>query len=469
LGHRYVDSVSQADAADARAASFYVLKGDYREIASKATIRFLVRGAADYLKSERSVERGREERHEKEAFARNLLFAKRTQWFCWFSIITLPLLLLTTAVQAQDVISQEEPTPSSVDEITAPIERSFIERIPRPGFFPWLKEQLKDTPAFFRDTELDLNLRSFYFRRDKFDESVSSAWAMGGALAYKSGWLLDRLQVGTTFYWSERLYGPEDKDGTLLLKPQQHSYTVVGQLFARVNLFEDNIINLYRYEYNTPFIGKNDNRMTPNTFEGYTLTGSFGGKDGAPGFRYGGGYITKIKERNSDDFVWMSRDAGADVKRGVGVVGGVFTYQKFSLGAINYYSDDIINIFYTETKYNLPITKDIGAALAIQFADQRSVERDLLNGHSFATNQVGLKGDLSYGGAVFTLGYTNVLRRDDMQSPWSGYPGYTSVQVQDFNRAEEQALITKVFLRLLASRSRRGVQLSPFRAWVGKG
>jgi hypothetical protein len=75
--------------------------------------------------------------------------------------------------------------------------------------------------------------------------------------------------------------------------------------------------------------------MTPNTFEGYTLTGSFGGKDGAPGFRYGTGYITKIKERNSDDFVWMSKDAGADVKRGVGVLGGTFIYGKFSLGAIN--------------------------------------------------------------------------------------------------------------------------------------
>jgi hypothetical protein len=31
-----------------------------------------------------------------------------------------------------------------------------------------------------------------------------------------------------------------------------------------------------------------------------------------------------------------------------------------------------------------------------------------------------------------------------MQTPWSGYPGYTSVQVQDFNRAEEQAVITKL-------------------------
>ena len=36
------------------------------------------------------------------------------------------------------------------------------------------------------------------------------------------------------------------------------------------------------------------------------------------------------------------------------------------------------------------------------------------------------------------------MRRQDMQNPWSGYPGYTSVQVQDFNRAKEQALITKL-------------------------
>ena len=55
-----------------------------------------------------------------------------------------------------------------------------------------------------------------------------------------------------------------------------------------------------------------------------------------------------------------------------------------------------------------------------------------------------MKADASYAGAVFTLGSTNSLRRQDMQNPWSGYPGYTVVQVQDFNRAEEQALITKL-------------------------
>jgi hypothetical protein len=365
----------------------------------------------------------------------------------WLGTITFLISLLFGAVPesfAQDVISQEEPTPSSVDEITTPIERSFLEGIRRPGFFPWLKDQLEDTPAFFRDTQLDLNLRSFYFQRDKYGDDVSAAWAFGGALAYKSGWLLDRIQVGTTFYWSNRLYGPQDKDGTLLLKPGQHGYSVLGQLYGRIKLFEDHVVNLYRYEYNTPFIGKDDTRMTPNTFEGYTLTGSFGGKDGAPGFRYGTGYITKIKNKNADDFIWMSRDAGADVKRGVAVAGGTFTYGKFSLGAVNYFSNDIINIFYTETKYSFPITKDLGALLAFQFTDQRSVGENLLNGQSFLGDQIGVKGDVSYGGAVFTLGYSNSLRRQDMQNPWSGYPGYTAVQVQDFNRAKEQALITKL-------------------------
>ncbi len=30
-----------------------------------------------------------------------------------------------------------------------------------------------------------------------------------------------------------------------------------------------------------------------------------------------------------------------------------------------------------------------------------------------------------------------------MQNPWSGYPGYASVQVKDFNRAGEQAFMVK--------------------------
>jgi hypothetical protein len=360
------------------------------------------------------------------------------------------LLLFLTAlaelgapVWAQEYIRDEETVPESVDQVVTPMELTFQEKREIPRFFPWLKEQLKDTPAFFRDTKLNLNIRTYYFYRDKFDDSKSEAWALGGALSYQSGWFLDRFSVGSVLYTSQELYGPKDRDGTLLLEPGQHGYTVVGQLYGRVKVIENNFINLYRYEYNTPYINKNDNRMTPNTFEGYTFNGATGGKDGAPGFRYGGGYITKIKERNSERFVPMSQDAGADVKRGVGVGGGNVSYKGFTFGAIDYYSNDIINIFYTEGSYKLRVTDRLGLLFTAQWTDQRSTGDDKLKGFSFSTNQLGMKTDISYGGAVLTFGYTYTNSGEDMQSPWSGYPGYTSVQVQDFNRAGEEAFMVK--------------------------
>jgi hypothetical protein len=353
------------------------------------------------------------------------------------------LLWGSSPVLAQEYITNQDRVPDSVDQVVTPMDLTFQEKPEIPRLFPWLKEQLKDTPPFLRDTKFSVNLRSYFFDREQYDNTENEAWALGGSISYQSGWFLDHFGVGGVLYTSWPLYGPDDKDGTLLLKPGQEDYTVVGQLYGRVKLIEDNFINIYRYEYNTPYINKNDNRMTPNTFEGYTFTGAYGGKDNTPKFTYGGGYIDKIKERNSDRFVSMSQDAGADVNRGVFLGGGNFSHKGFKIGAIDYYSDDIINIGYAESSYVIPVTERLGFLFAAQFTDQRSVGGDLLKGYSFSTNQFGVKGEMSYGGGVLTLGYTTDSDGADLQSPWSGYPGYTSVQVQDFNRAGEDAFIVK--------------------------
>ncbi|HVP77981.1 MAG TPA: OprD family outer membrane porin [Thermodesulfobacteriota bacterium] len=350
---------------------------------------------------------------------------------------------------AQEYIRDQEPIPDSVDQVVSPIELSFQKEKPKiPRFFPWLKEQLKDTPPFLRDTNLGLNFRTYYLYSDNYpgtSPQINEAWALGGSLSYQSGWFLDHFGVGAVLYTSQPLYAPGDKDGTLLLKPGQEGYTQVGQLYGRVKLFEDNFINIYRYEYNTPYINvDDDSRMTPNTFEGYTFTGAYGGKDGAPGFNYGFGYIDKIKPRNSDRFISMSEAAGAAVTRGVLVGGGKVSYKGITFGAINYYSNDIINIFYTEGSYKLQVTDRLGLLFSAQFTDQRSVGEDLLKGFSFKANQVGVMADASYGGAILTLAYTHTTDGADMQSPWGGYPGYTSVQVQDFNRAGENAFMAKL-------------------------
>ena len=321
------------------------------------------------------------------------------------------------------------------------MERSFRLLPERPGLVPWLKEQLKDAPPFFRDTKIDVNLRTYYLNQRKFDDSHAEALASGGALTYRSGWLLDRLFIGATLYVSEPLYAPADRDGTSLLQDGQRGYAVLGQLYARVKLFEGQFLNLYRQTYDTPYTNRNDNRITPNTFEGYSLQGTVGGKDGGPALRYGGGYVTKIKERTSDMFVSMSRQAGAAVDRGVGVLGALFSHGEASIGAIDYYSEDIINIGYAEAKYVWSLPHDVGVLFAAQYTDERSVGGDLLKGYGFRTDQLGVKTEASYAGAVLTLAYTRVGGGTDIQKPWSGTPGYTSAMVQSFNRAGEQAFL----------------------------
>ncbi|MFB3076526.1 MAG: hypothetical protein ACE1Y4_00840, partial [Lysobacterales bacterium] len=53
---------------------------------------------------------------------------------------------------------------------------------------------------------------------------LSEAWAMGGSISYRSGWLADLLSVEAEFFTSQPIVAPEDHGGTLLLAPGQESY-----------------------------------------------------------------------------------------------------------------------------------------------------------------------------------------------------------------------------------------------------
>jgi hypothetical protein len=131
----------------------------------------------------------------------------------------------------------------------------------------------------------------------------SAAWAIGGWAGLRSPWWGDVFQLGIVGYTSQRLYGPENKGGTKILQTDQQSITVLGEAFAAVRILGQTA-TAYRQLINRPFINPQDSRMVPNTFEAYTLTGA------ANDLSYTGGYITKMKVRQSESFVWMSNTAG---------------------------------------------------------------------------------------------------------------------------------------------------------------
>ncbi len=355
------------------------------------------------------------------------------------------LLVIATPLRAQEDIDSEEPIPSSVEEIVAPMDKMGEVKPLRPGFFPWLKAKLKDSPPFLRDTRLDLSLRSYSMRRTnyKYDGSINEAWAMGGALTYTSGWLYDRFSAGAALYTSQPVSAPDGHGGTDLLATGQKGFTALGQLYGRLRLFEGTFANLYRYaEFNSPYLSKNDSKMAPYSFEGYTVQGLL--KSGDANLVYGGGYVAKIKPKTSEGFVWMSEKAGATAQRGVFALGARYSLGGFSLGAIDYYSDDIINIGYAEAGYTVKFENGFGLRFGAQFTDQRSTGSSLLAGTSFSTNQVGVKTDISYRYGILSLSYTTNSSGYNLQNPWSGYPGYTSTMNTDFKKAGTSAFGTKL-------------------------
>jgi hypothetical protein len=380
---------------------------------------------------------------------------------------------VATQADAQNA-NRDDPVPTTPRRNLTAIERGFavIPTAEPLSLFPQIREQLKDTPAFLRDSKAGINVRSYY--RDNVTNAPTGAgwneaWAAGGSVAFETGRLFDLISGGFVLYTSFPVYAPLDHDGTGLLKPGQQQYGVLGQLYGKVHITNDHEIIAGRYLYDTPFMNPHDNRMSPKTFYGYTIHGTFGDEaSGGPALRYGGGYIAAMKERNSTEFISMSRVAGANEDRGTGVLGGMFSWGPMRLGAIDYYAQDTINIFYTEAKVGTNRGPDFEATLAGQFATQNSTGTNLLNGGTpFATNQFGVQGQLGFHDAILTAAYTVVNPGFNMQTPWSSNPFYTDAQIQAFNRAGEGAILVGLsYVATPLGLPGVGASVQYFRGWT---
>jgi hypothetical protein len=335
---------------------------------------------------------------------------------------------------AREAIHQDRTVQEAAEQPPGLLERVFEERLEKETLFRRLKESLGTQPPFFRDTQLVAQFRTYYLLRNDLDGPENEAWAAGGWLRYRSGWLLDAFRIGGTLYTSQPLYAPADKDGTGLLASGQEGYTVLGEAYATLR-WGDHRLTGYRQAFDTPYVNRQDNRMTPNTFEGVTLFGK------APRLEYGLGYLTKMKPRNADTFIPMGEAAGVPG----GDQGLAFASlrlqprQGLSIGSINYYVPDVLNIAYAETDYVWRMGADVTLTLGAQFTDQRSVGDDLLAGSAFDTQVGGARIALGYAGATLTLAFSTTSDGADVQSPFGSYPGYLGLMERDFNRAGEDA------------------------------
>jgi hypothetical protein len=336
-------------------------------------------------------------------------------------------------------------TPNSTEQGQVDLSQSFEHR-------PILALLHESRLVGLRDTTFSVLLRSFYLDRDNFNTSESEAWTLGGSAGVKTGYFGNFIAFGATNFTSQRLSGPEDRDGTQLLQTGQRSYDVLGEIYGQFRLTDQITGVAGRRAFDTPFINTHDSLMTPNTFQVYGVQGVIGDSDTRT-LRFGGGYVDRIKTRNSDVFISMATAAGAPagVARGVYVAGAVYKASNRSIGVVDYYSEDIINIAYAEFKGTIPLTNRLRLRFAAQYTGQHSTGDNLLTGKSFSTNQYGLKAELVIGTTLLTVARTITSKGTsggagsgtDIRSPWGSYPGYTKVQVEDFDRAGEDATMLR--------------------------
>ena len=332
------------------------------------------------------------------------------------------------SVSAQEAERADEPAPSSVRDIEDPFERGW-----RP------RKYAGERREFLKDGHVALKPRTYYFNRDKADGTRSRAWALGGSVEYESGWWKEFLSVGAELYDAEKLHGESDEDGTLLLRPGQRGYTVLGKAYVTLRS-ENHDATFYRQTLDQPYVNKQDSRMTPNTFEAYTLKGTLDG-EGSQRINYIAGYVDRMKKRNTDEFVDMAEVAGVSgTDKGL-IMSGVHVQltDDFAFGAINHYVDDVLNIAYAATDFTLDVNDELGLRLESQFTHQSSVGDDLLTGSDFDTYNAGARIAASYRNAMLKFAVTTTDDEQEIRSPYGSYPGYLSLMQKDFNRAGEDA------------------------------
>jgi hypothetical protein len=340
----------------------------------------------------------------------------------------------------------DAPAPESVKELHDHLEKGLEEETPEETLFPRVKHLLRDLPPFFRDTELKWNTRSYYFNRHRQDGSRAEAWTLGGSLTYRSGWFKEFFSVGAVFYASQKLVGRKSRDGTRLLKPEQQSFAVLGQSYARLK-YRDHRLTLYRQDLNLPYVNRRDNRMAPNTFEGYTLLGSFSELPRIAKLEYAAGYLTRMKQRDDDDFISMSEAAGVPQPSSHGLSYAAVRlspFEGFSLGAIDYFVKDTLNIAYAVGDYLHPLGDDLALRFQGQFTHQRSVGNDELQDSPFSTWVVGGRVSASYNDVVLSLAAASTDDGAAILYPFGSYPGFVSLMQHKFNSAGEDAWLVGI-------------------------
>jgi len=371
------------------------------------------------------------------------------------------------------------PIPSSAEEAFSPISEGFATPIdPRDDLRgpkrhvdsrearlkAMRHERMPNAPAFFRDTALRANSRTYWFDEHDFGYDDPKALTTGGSLSYESGYIADFFQLRSVLYTSQPLYGNAFAGDSVNLTPDGDQITTLGQINGRMN-FAGQELAVGRQLVRTPYINPYDVRMIPLTFEGVVLVPEH--KESQK-FDYIASYLTQYKPRDTAEFESFSNGLGVTQDEGVLINGIGYHGTGWNAGVANYWIKDTLNTAYGELDYTLPFCGGAGEPsfrVGVNNLDQRTVGADLIAGGPYQTYQASARLVASYEGWVFTGAVSQVGDEASIEKPFGFSTSYTAMIVTNFH----QASVRGYLLSLSYDLEKIGLEGVKLHAAWGKG
>ena len=297
-----------------------------------------------------------------------------------------------------------------------------------------------DLKSAFTEGKLKGEFRNYYFERDYDDRNDRKDIASGGMLYYQTS-PLNGISAGFAFYTGQAMgindsdddvYGLLAEDG----KGNHESFSVLGEAYVQAD-FWNTTLKLGRQELEVPFVNTDDNRLTPQSTEAYTLINK-----SIPDLKIMASYVKKMRGKAETDFVSMSEYAGIEGE-GEPVIFGGLVYdgvENLTLALWDFYAEEFFNGIYLRADYSYALNETWGLFTSAQYLNQQDTGDKI--GGSLDTYTWAVEAGVEVKGFQFSLAYADVGDQEIL-IPW-GHDMIVSIQVNDCVRAEETGILAAV-------------------------
>jgi len=327
----------------------------------------------------------------------------------------------------------------------------------------------EDLSSMFSEGKTSGQVRMFYLDREYQGSSGASthrdSFAIGGHLKFETA-AYEGLSMAASFYTTNKInLQQHDVSDPALLGTGIESYSILGEAYINYDFSQfgsktNAKLGLQRYD--TPMMGSDDVRMTPNTFEAYKLTnsdienvniqiaqvsriayGSFSNiyfNDGTSGAKSllasTSGYPAgQPSVSNSQTGKYLNMGDAAVGKNTNGVTNAMVSFKNknFNAKLSNDYAWDLYNTLYADAgvNWNCLFNEEIKPFFAVQAIKQNSVGDDYMK---YSTMLGDGEVDSLYWGAKFGANYAG----------FSAYVAYSETTDNDAaDTAYKNAILTQ--------------------------